>query len=151
MEVNPYQPSVDDSVRPQSTEPSPVMIYVLCVLVAIHALMAAAITLVGLLVPLPAAFMGGAISFVFNIAIMIGLLRKAEWARITLIWMCYVGLIANATQVASAAWIIVPILVLEVITLIIAHGSSIRVITQTASTAKAYIYTESNANTQEPT
>lgn len=151
MEVNPYQPTVDDSVRSQSTEPSLVMIYVLCALVAIHSLIAVALTLVGLLTQLPTAFMSGAITFIFNIAIMIGLIKKAEWARITLIWMCYVGLIANATQITNAAWIVVPILILEVCTLIIAHGSSIRVITQSASTAKTYIYTESNQNSQEPT
>ena len=127
------------------------MLFVLCALVAVHLLIAGGLTLLGMLAQLPAAMFGGAVSVSFFIAISIGLIKKAEWARITLIWMCYVGLIANAFQVTIAPWIVIPIWMLELGTLIIAHSSSVRVITQNASNAKTFIYTESDSKSQEPT
>ena len=144
VSVNPYQASPTPSEASSSEQHgSSPLICVLCVLVAIHFLVVLGITISSLLIPIPIALIGGLISMGFYIAIFIGLLRKAEWARVTLIWLCYVGLVTYAFQVQNMVWLVVPLMIFELVTLVIAHSSAVRTVTQKASTAVSYTYTES--------
>jgi DNA-directed RNA polymerase subunit RPC12/RpoP len=79
-----------------------------------------------------AAIGGGLVSAGFYIAILIGLIKMQEWARIMLIWLAYCGIVFSLGIFAP----------LEIPTLILAHWPSVRKATKGASIPKAYTYHE---------
>ena len=149
VSVNPYQsPSTDTSAEPDGAlEPAgkSTLLIVLCLFVALHLIVALASTLIGLLFQLPVALFGGLVSAGFYIAIFIGLLKRQEWARVNLIWFCYVGIVVYLVQIPRAVWFIAPLVGLEFVTLLIAHSRTVRNLTRGHSLAKTYTYTESNS------
>jgi len=154
MESNPYQPpavlSESESV-PEKTQSFPMGLVALCVLAALQIVVAGLLILGGLVMGSGPAIGGGLVSFGFHIAILVGLCLKQEWARLMLIWLCYVGIVSYGAQCDSAVWIALPLVGLEVLTLIFAHSRPVRNATRQASLAKAYVYRE-NATTgkEEP-
>lgn len=87
-----------------------------------------------------AAIGGGLVSVGFYIAILIGLIKMQEWARIMIIWLAYCGIVFSLGVFAP----------LEIPTLILAHWPSVRRATKGASIPKTYTYHET-AETEHQT
>lgn len=78
------------------------------------------------------AIFGGLVSCGLYVAILIGLIKMQEWARIMIIWLSYVGIVASLLLLSP----------LEILTLVFAHWPSVRKATKGASLAEAYTYHE---------
>lgn len=123
----------------------PTALVVLIGLTGLHALLSLVILLAGLAGGNGMALFGGSVSSACNVAILVGLIKVREWARIFLIWLCYVGIVTYGLQsmvFPRAAPILVPLLALEIVTLIFAHNRSVLQATKSASIAKTYTYHE---------
>ena len=143
MSTGPYQPpSGSNEKAPPDTSTGDALIYVLSALVALNAVCAIGLTLLGLVAGQPQMFGGGIVSFGFYVAIFIGLLKRQEWARTTLIWMCYVGLVVAAIQIPSAGVVAIGMMILPAITVLFAHMPAVRNLTRDNSLAKPYIYVD---------
>lgn len=149
MESNPYQPpamvSKSEGV-PEKTHSFPMGLVALCVLATLQIFVAGLLVLGGLVMENGLAVGGGLVSFGFHIAILVGLCLRQDWARVMLIWLCYVGIVSYGAQCGSAPWIMLPLIGLEVLTLLFAHSRTVRNATRQASLAKTYVYRE-NAST----
>ena len=110
----------------------PKALMVLMILTGVHILLNAAIFVIGVANENWLALFGGLVSCGFYIAILIGLNKMQEWARVMLIWLCYVGIVFSLLLFSP----------LEIITLILAHRRSVREVTKGRSLAKAYTYHE---------
>jgi hypothetical protein len=118
----------------------PTALIVLMYLLGFHILLDVIIFLFGIAAHNGWALFGGITSVGFGVAMLIGLSRKQEWARIMLIWLSYVSLVASL-------FILAP---LEIPILICAHRKSVREATQGASAAKAYTYAPPIPTRKEP-
>ena len=138
MIANTYQPPANEHAVDYSDlhepNPWPPALIGLIALMFLHLIVNFAITALGMIGDNPFALVGGGISIVMYCLMIVGILRHQEWARITTIWMSYVGLFASL-------FILFP---LEVPTLICAHWPSVRRVTKKASMAEEYIYRESS-------
>ena len=74
------------------------------------------------------AVFGGIVSGGFYIAIFYGLIKLQEWARIMIIWLSYIGIVASLLILSP----------LEIATLVCAHWPSVRNAIKGASLAKTY-------------
>lgn len=104
----------------------------LTVLACVHIVVNVVIFLVGTASGNGAAIGGGLASTAFYIAILVGLIQMREWARISILWLAYCGLVFSLGMFAP----------LEIPTLILAHWPSVRKATRGVSMAKAYTYHE---------
>ena len=117
---------------PQAPGGRPGTLVALTIIACVHILVNVAIFFIGAANENGFACFGGLVSTGFYIAILIGLINMQEWARIMIIWLSYVGIIASFFMFAP----------LEIPTLILAHWPSVRKATKGASMAKAYTYHE---------
>jgi hypothetical protein len=78
----------------------------------------------------------GIVTCGFFVAILIGLVKMQEWARVMLIWFCYVGIIFSVLLLSP----------LEITTLVFAHRRSVREATKAMSIARVYTYHENTQN-----
>lgn len=150
MESNPYQPPVMVSKSegvPERTQSFPIGLVALCILASLQIVVAGLLVLGGLVMENGMVVGGGFVSFGFHLAILVGLCLRRDWARVMLIWLCYVGIVSYGAQCGSAPWIMLPLVGLEVLTLLFAHSRTVRNATRQASLAKAYVYRE-NASTE---
>ena len=141
MDMNPYQ-SPEGPKQPslaRTGEPS-AAVYVLVAFVGIHVLISLALTAINVIGRGGPGIIGGIVSLGFYIAILVGLLKAQEWARISLIWFCYVSLVFYALQLKTAAWLIVPLMGVQLVTLILSHSSPVKNCTKENSVAKTYTY-----------
>ncbi len=151
---NPYEsPSVAQvpdagsppgSIRSDVTQDAtgtPMALVVLIVLCCVHMLLNVAIFFLGTATGNVVAIFAGFVSFGFYVAILIGLVKKQEWARILTIWLSYVGIIASLFVFAP----------LEIPTLVCAHWPSVRRVTKGASMATTYTYHERSNDEGGPT
>ena len=94
---------------------------------------------------------GGAVTVGFHTAILVGVLLRQEWARLLMIWLCYVGAVTYAFQLGQAPWLIGPLIGFEVLTLLFAHSRRVRQTTRRTSLAQPYVYQEiaSGESTEE--
>ena len=151
MSINPYEAPIEDQLNVDSTGGdayggTPVMLILLCVMTGLHFLVSAASTLVGLVIGNAIALGGGFVASFFYIAIFVGLIKRAEWARMSIIWMCYVSLITYLAQFATVGVLfVIPLMLLELITLAIAHNRRVREVTRASSVAKSYTYVDPEA------
>lgn len=104
----------------------------LTVLACIHIVVNVVIFLVGTANGNGAAIGGGLASAAFYIAILVGLIQMREWARISILWLAYCGIVFSLGMFAP----------LEIPTLILAHWPSVRKATRGVSMAKVYTYHE---------
>jgi hypothetical protein len=118
-------------IAPPSRE-RPTALIILIVLTGLHILLNVGIFIMGVRKGNDAALFGGLVSSGVYIAIFFGLIKMQEWARILLIWLCYVGIVASLLLFSP----------LEIITLIFAHRRSVREATKNISIAKLYTYHE---------
>lgn len=145
MELNPYQsPAEPTAATTEDTAETgfPVGLVFLAVLAALHIVVAGLLTLGGLIMHSPQVAIGGLVTVGFHTAILIGVLMRQEWARILLIWLCYVGVVTYAVQLRQAPWLIGPLIGFEVLTLLFAHSRRVRETTRRKSLAQAYVYQE---------
>ncbi len=157
MELNPYQSPVDAVPATTGDDPNatdsgvPFGLIFLALLVAMHIAVAGLQVLGGLLMQSPPVTIGGAATIGFHTAILIGLLLRQEWARVLMIWLCYVGVVAYGVQLGQAPLVIGPLIGFEVLTLLFAHSRRVRETTRRRSLAKAYVYRETapGENTEE--
>lgn len=144
-EENPYRAPDAAALHPGAVQHGTTLIYVLCVLVVIHLFVALASTLIGVIFNSAPALIGGSVAVCFYIAILVGLLKKQEWARINLIWFCYVGLAVYLFQLTMLVWLPLLLIAFEIVTLVLAHSSAVRDVTRNQSMAKTYTYTETDS------
>jgi hypothetical protein len=144
---NPYRsPAISPSAEKPSPPSHPVALIVLTFLAGGHVLISFAMVAIGLLAGNAAALAGGLACCGFYVAIVAGLALRQEWARIMLIWLCYVGIVSYLVQTAMwplAAPVTLVLMAVEIATLVLAHSRSVRETTKGASMAKAYVYHES--------
>lgn len=144
MSTNPYQSAeLEDRkfVPPDSDgEHSTTGLAVLCVLVILQILVS--LGLLGLcLVGGVAMGIGGAmVSLIYDVVILVGLIRKQEWARLNLIFMNYTTIFFVVLWAMSVLWIGVPMIALNLISALVAHSASVKRITKGHSVAKTYTY-----------
>jgi hypothetical protein len=119
-------------VFPQETAERPSALVALTVFACIHIVVNVVIFIIGAAHENGFAVFGGFVSCGFYIAILIGLIKMQEWARIMIIWMAYIGIVASL-------FIFAP---LEIPTLVLAHWPSVRKATKEASVARTYTYRE---------
>ena len=152
MESNPYQPpaALSDSENPPAQSQSfPMGLVALCVLAALQIVVAGLLILGGLVMGSGLAVVGGFVSFGFHIAILVGLCLKQEWARVMLIWLCYVGIASIGIQCLAEPLFAVPLISLEIVTLVFAHSRRVRNATRHTSLAKTYVYRENDVTGKE--
>ena len=146
-DFNPYQsPAGVSSMERPSLPRYPGTLIVLTFLAAGHVLVSLAMLAVGLVAGQAPMFGGALVCCGFYVAIVVGLIKRREWARIMLIWLCYVGIVSYLIQTVVSPWVApvtVVLMVFEIATLIPAHSPSVRQTTEGASLAKAYTYHES--------
>lgn len=123
--------SIRSDVAQDSTR-TPIALVLLIGLCCVHILLNVAIFFLGVATENVVALFGGFVSFGFYVAILIGLIKTQEWARILIIWLSYVGIVASLFVFAP----------LEILTLVCAHWPSVRRVTKGASMATAYTYHE---------
>ncbi|MCX5710108.1 MAG: hypothetical protein NT088_05230 [Candidatus Omnitrophica bacterium] len=117
---------------PDAPAGRPGALVALTVLSCVHIAVNVVIFFVGIAKGNGVAIGGGLFSVGFYIAILIGLIKMQEWARIMIIWLAYCGIVFSLGVFAP----------LEIPTLILAHWPSVRKATKGASMAKAYTYHE---------
>lgn len=147
LDENPFQPpSAAQDVRGTQSEGqlTLLMIIVLCILVVLQLFISIGIAVFGLIFRDGSGVGGGLVSAGFHVAILLGLIWRADWARLTLIWMCYVGVAVLLFMLKDVPYLAVPWIAVNIVTLVIAHSPPIRNATRSASRAKAYTYVESN-------
>lgn len=145
MELNPYQSPVE-AIPAESdantADDFPVGLIFLAILAGLHVAVAGLQTLGGLIMGSPPVMIGGVATIAFHMAILIGVLLRQEWARILMIWLCYVAIVTYVVQLGQAPWLIGPLIGFEVLTLLFAHSRRVRETTRRKSLAKAYVYRE---------
>ena len=148
VDENPFQPpTANQDIRGTHDAPSesPVtllMIIALMMLGIIQMFVSIGIAVLGLLGGDGSAVACGLVSAGFQVAVLVGLIWRADWARMTLIWMCYVGIVVMLFALEDVPFLAVPWIVVNIMTLVIAHSPPVRNATRTASRAKAYTYIE---------
>jgi hypothetical protein len=152
-DFNPYQSPADlPSVEKPVASSRPVTLIVLTVLAGEHLLVSAAMLLGGLLAGHGPLLASALVCSGFYVAIFIGLVGRREWARVMLIWLCYVGIVSYLIQSAVSprvAPVALVLMVFEIATLILAHSPSVRETTRGASLPKEYTYHESPSTAKE--
>jgi len=136
----------------------PIALGILMALTGLGILGSLVIVLVGSGTDNPVAVGGGIICFPLYIAILVGLIKKQEWARVMLIWMTYCGIagdlfrsFAGADRLPGTVLAIFGIGIgIGVFTLILAHSTSVKSLTKNQSLAKEYIYQEPASSPQAP-
>lgn len=123
--------NVNENVSPPSVA-RPTALVVLMILTGVHILLNAALFVISAATENRLGLFGGFVSCGFYIAILIGLINMQEWARVMLIFLCYVGIVFSLFLLSP----------LEIITLIFAHRRSVREATKGKSMAQAYTYHE---------
>lgn len=146
MESNPYQSPADPATGTSGGKGEPtVAVYVLIAFVGVHVLVSLGLTAVNLLGGVGHGIVGGFVSLGFYIAILVGLIKMQEWARVSLLWFCYVSLVFYGLQAQQAAWLVIPLMGVQLVTLILSHSSSVRNCTRENSLAKTYTYGAADA------
>jgi len=132
-----------DDELPESSWP--ITLIIVTILSAVLSMVSVVMFIIGVSSNYIPLIFGGLVCSGFYLAILIGLIKKREWARISLIWLCYVGIASYGFQWMAnprTAPIVMPLLALETITLFFAHNRSVRQMTKGASIAKVYTYHE---------
>ena len=145
-DFNPYRsPAGFSSMEKPSPPRYPAALIVLAIMAAGHLLVSFAMLAVGLVAGQALLLAAAVVCCGFYLAIVVGLSMRQEWARITLIWLCYVGIVSYLIQTVRSPWVAPLTLVLiafEIATLVLGHNRSVRETTRGASLAKAYTYHE---------
>lgn len=152
MDANPYLAPEETSLGTENAEENHTgWLYCLCVFVGIQVILLLGLIGLGGVARIPQLMVGSTVSLVISIAIIVGLLKRQEWARIWLIWMTYTSIIFMVPQVSQMPMVIIPAICFDVCILILCHCPPVRRVTKAHSTAEAYIYRESPSDAESQT
>ncbi len=152
MTVNPYKPTeiesrqrADSAESVEEPEPPTTGLAVLCVIVILQVLISVGLLGVCLLGGAVEGAVGATVSLVYDVVILVGLLRKQEWARLNLIFMNCMTIGFVLLWAMSVVWIGIPLIAINLFSAIWASTPAVKRVTKQHSMAKTYTYGESRA------
>lgn len=149
MSTNPYKSTEIDVQRTDTSESDDGLpttgLAVLCAVLVFQMLVSLGLLGLCLVGGAVGGIAGAMVSLVYDVVILLGLLKKQEWARLNLIFMNCMTIFFVVLWAMSVLWIGVPLIVINLISALIAHSSSVKRVTKQHSVAKTYTYGEQPA------